>query len=282
MWPLILNIFQRKLNKLGVVMSTAMHLSQTGSLQVPLTIWRLPSGSAYLLLTITIPPRLLSTSHSSLLLPGLCCERRFEEGEVSLLSGSERFPVGSPEQSKDTSNYGRGHGHDTILLTFLWKLKYLRSHEQKCIFSTVLWNQSLWGQLNNLFIVGRELKSLGELDSEQKCKWLPEMPHHEANFLQLWLRHLTGDTGAKLRRSNYFFPRKGGKGIIYSVPSILYALYICHSMVIIPLWLRKYSLHFTGKYNNEVEMTWTLESNKPTFKIWISLLTVLRNTFKFF
>ena len=84
----------------------------------------------------------------------------------------------------------------------------------------------LWGQLNNLFIVGRELKSLGELDSEQKCKWLPEMPHHEANFLQLWLRHLTGDTGAKLRRSNYFFPRKGGKGIIYSVPSILYALYI--------------------------------------------------------
>ena len=62
MWPLILTIFQRKLNKLGVVMSTAMHLSQTGSLQVPLTIWRLPSESAYLLLTITIPPRLLSTS----------------------------------------------------------------------------------------------------------------------------------------------------------------------------------------------------------------------------
>ena len=38
------------------------------------------------------------------------------------------------QQSKDTSNYGRGHRHDTTLLTFLWKLKYLRSHEQKCIF----------------------------------------------------------------------------------------------------------------------------------------------------
>ena len=153
---------------------------------------------------------------------------------------------------------------------------------RSAFFSTVLWNQSLWGQLNNLFIVGRELKSLGELDSEQKLKWLPEMPHHEANFLQLRLRHLTGDTGAKLRRSNYFFPRKGGKGIIYSAPSILYPLYIYHSTVIIPLWPRKYSLHFTGKYSNEVEMTWTLESNKPTFKIWISLLTILRNTFIFF
>ena len=108
------------------------------------------------------------------------------------------------------------------------------------------------------------------------------MPHLEANFLQLQLRHLTGSIGANLRRSNYFVPRKGGKGIIYSSPSILYALYICHSMVLIPLWLRKQSLHFIGKYNNEVEMTWALESNMPPFKIWTSLLIVLRNTFKFF
>lgn len=108
------------------------------------------------------------------------------------------------------------------------------------------------------------------------------MPHHEANFTQLWLRHLTGDTGMKTEGgATISSPGKEGKGIIYLVPSILYALYLSFNGHFNTIMTQEILTHF-DKYNNEVEMTWTLESNKPTFKIWISLLTVLRNTFKFF
>lgn len=48
------------------------------------------------------------------------------------------------------------------------------------------------------------------------------------------------------------------------------------------LWFREYYFHFTGKKYNEVEVTWTLESDIHASEIWISLFIVLKKTFKLF